>query len=140
MKLELEQELSISQVAERTGISAHSLRFYEREGLMLSPRISRDGGGRRRYKQADVEWLGLCIKFRASGMPIAQIRRYAELVRQGMGNEQERLAILREHQQRTVSQIAQLNDCLELISRKVDTYEQHLRAGTAQQLWSVETT
>lgn len=134
--MDTDQELSIGQVAERTGLSISSLRFYEREGLLLSTRVARDNGGRRRYSPADVEWLGICTKLRASGMPIEQIRRFAELVRQGPGNEHERLKILREHQQRVAVQVAHLNDCLELINWKVDVYEQHLEQGTAQHLWT----
>ncbi len=99
---------------------------------MLSPRIARDQGGRRRYKEVDIEWLGFCIKLRESGMPLAQIKRYAELVRQGTGNEQERLALLRNHQQQTLSQIAQLNECLDLISRKADRYEESLARKTTE--------
>ncbi|WP_081754748.1 MerR family transcriptional regulator [Paenibacillus durus] len=134
--MDTDQELSIGQVAERTGLSIPSLRFYEREGLLLSTRVARDNGGRRRYSPADVEWLGICTKLRASGMPIAQIKRFAELVRQGPGNEHERLNILREHQQRVAVQVAELNDCLELINWKVGVYEQHLEQGTAQHLWT----
>ncbi|AHV99161.1 MerR family transcriptional regulator [Paenibacillus sabinae] len=134
--MDTDQELSIGQVAERTGLSISSLRFYEREGLLLSTRVARDNGGRRRYSPADVEWLGICTKLRASGMPIEQIRRFAELVRQGPGNEHERLKILREHQQRVAVKVTHLNDCLELINWKVDVYEQHLEQGTAQHLWT----
>ncbi|WP_145028398.1 MerR family transcriptional regulator [Paenibacillus sp. Y412MC10] len=134
--MDTNQELTIGQVTERTGLSVHSLRFYEREGLLLSTRIARDSGGRRRYSPADIEWLGICTKLRASGMPLSQIKRYAELVRQGRGNEHERLEILLEHQRRIAAQVAELNDCMELINWKVDVYEQHLEQGTAQHLWT----
>lgn len=136
LRMDNNKELSIGQVAEHTGLSVHSLRFYEREGLLLSTRITRDNGGRRRYSPADVEWLGICTKLRASGMPTAQIKQFAELVRQGPGNERERLGILHEHQRRVAAQVSQLNDCLELINWKVDVYEQHLEQGTAQYLWT----
>ncbi|MET3851456.1 MerR family transcriptional regulator [Paenibacillus sp. OAE614] len=136
MEMDTNQELTIGQVTERTGLSVHSLRFYEREGLLLSTRIARDSGGGRRYSPADIEWLGICTKLRASGMPLSQIKRYAELVRQGRGNEHERLEILLEHQRRIAAQVAELNDCMELINWKVDVYEQHLEQGTAQHLWT----
>lgn len=114
--------LSIGQVAERTGLSVHALRFYEREGILANP-VRRDAGGRRVYSEDDVEWLTLCIILRASGMPLPAIRRYTELVRQGDGNEHERLALLRRHQADVTEQIARLAECLDLIRFKVGVYE-----------------
>jgi DNA-binding transcriptional MerR regulator len=83
--------LSIGQVAERTGLSAHTVRFYERAGQFAEPvqRIA----GRRVFSEEHVEWLALCSILRASGMPLAAIRAYAQLVRQGDGTEPERLAL-----------------------------------------------
>lgn len=132
----IEQEFTIGDVAERTGLSAHALRFYEREGL-LAGRVRRQSG-QRRYSASDLEWIGICVKLRESGMPLAAIRRFAELVRVGPGNEHERLALLRAHQKRIVTQIAQLNDCLDVINWKVGIYERHLAQGTAQHLWTAD--
>jgi DNA-binding transcriptional MerR regulator len=136
---EQEARLGIGDVAERTGLSVHALRFYEREGLMLSQHVTRGTGGHRRYTPMDVKWLVLCIKLRASGMPLAQIRRYAGLVREGPGNEQERLHLLREQQARVEHQLADLQACLQIITRKVGIYEQHLADGTSQDPWDVTT-
>lgn len=133
--IQQQNKLSIGEVAERSGLSVHSLRFYEREGLLLSTRIARDEGGRRRYSEVDVEWLYICTRLRASGMPIAQIRRFAELVRIGPGNEHERLDILKEHQQRVVSQMEHLNDCLEVITLKTNVYENYLNRNESEQTW-----
>lgn len=134
--MDTNQNLTISEVAELTGLSAHALRFYEREGLLLSDKVMRGSRGHRRYSPSDLEWLDICIKLRSSGMPLIQIKRFAELVRQGAGNEQERLKILQEHQQRIVHTMEQLSDCLELINWKVGIYEEHLKQGTAQHLWT----
>ena len=103
--------LTIGQVAERTGLSVHALRFYEREGLLAEP-VQRGRNGHRRYSQDDVEWLTLCTRFRTAGMPLSTIRRYADLVRQGPGNEADRLALLRRHQDEVASQIRALTDRL----------------------------
>jgi DNA-binding transcriptional MerR regulator len=132
---ETEPGLSIGQAARRTGISVHALRFYEREGLLASP-VARMAGSRRVYRELDLEWLDLCIKLRSSGMPLAAIRRYTELVRQGPGNEHDRLTILREHQQRMTDQIAALNACLEMITFKVKLYEESLPAGSTDPIWA----
>lgn len=126
--------LSIGQVAQRTGLSVHTLRLYEREGLLASE-VRRDGSGRRVYSAWDVEWLANCVRFRASGMPLTTISRLAQLVRDGSGNEAERLTLLREHQRHIAGQLTQLHDTLELINGKVASYEQHLAAGASGDPW-----
>lgn len=119
---DIEPRLSIGEVAERTGLSVHALRFYEREGLLAGP-IRRDPGGRRVYHEDDVGWLTVCVILRGSGMPLPQIRRYTELVRAGEGNEADRLGVLREHRERVLDQMDQLRKCLDLINYKVAVYE-----------------
>ncbi|MEU7848531.1 MerR family transcriptional regulator [Micromonospora parva] len=126
--------LSIGQVAQRTGLSVHTLRLYERAGLLASE-VQRDGSGRRVYSAWDVEWLTNCVKFRASGMPLATIGRLAQLVREGGGNEAERLDLLRAHRRHITEQLARLRDCLELIDGKVVSYERHLAAGAPGDPW-----
>jgi DNA-binding transcriptional MerR regulator len=123
-------ELSIGQVAERTGLSVHALRFYEREGVFLSP-IRRAAGSRRVYTEDDVDWLTLCTILRGAGMPLEDIRRYTELVRAGGGNEPERLALLRQHKKRVREQQQKLDRCLDLIRFKIGIYEDILAGGTA---------
>jgi DNA-binding transcriptional MerR regulator len=131
------QRLTIGQVAERTELSVDALRFYEREGLLTNP-VRRDGAGRRVYEESDVEWLNICSRLRASGMPLRAIRDYAALVRAGAGNESARLDLLREHQDRVAARMRELTECYDLISYKVKIYEQHLAEGDADQLWSPE--
>jgi DNA-binding transcriptional MerR regulator len=132
----LEDELGIGDVARRTGLSVHALRFYEREGLLLSQHVARGTGGHRRYSPEEVNWLRICTKLRRSGMPLAKIRRFAELVREGPGNEQQRLELLREQQRHVENQLAELGECLRIISRKVGVYEQHVADGTAQHVYT----
>jgi DNA-binding transcriptional MerR regulator len=131
--------LSIGQVAERTGLSVHALRFYEREGLLADP-VRRESNGRRVYTEEDVDWLNMCIKFRSSGMPLDTIRKYTDLVRQGAGNEADRLALLKSHQDHVRAQIEELNECLNVITWKVDIYQEHVNAGTADCLWVTPST
>lgn len=128
-------ELSIGQVADRTGLSVHALRLYEREGLLAGP-VRRRTNGHRVYSEWDVEWLLYCTRFRASGMPLATLRRFAELVRDGPGNEDERLALLRRHRQVVLDRIAELTACLDVITYKVEVYEEHVAQGSASDLWS----
>ncbi|MFF8727093.1 MerR family transcriptional regulator [Streptomyces sp. NPDC015171] len=128
------EPLSIGEVAGRTGLSVHALRFYEREGLLVGP-VRRTSGGRRRYTAADVDWLLICVRLRESAMPLADLKRFAELVRQGPGNEAERLRLLDAHQQRVEARIRALEDCRSLIAWKVGVYAEHLDRGEAGGLW-----
>ncbi|MER7010827.1 MerR family transcriptional regulator [Saccharopolyspora sp. NPDC000359] len=128
------ESLSIGDVAERTGLSVHALRFYEREGLLVGP-VHRTAGGRRRYTASDVDWLQICVKLRESGMPLADLKRFADLVRRGPGNEAERLRLLDDHRQRVEAQIEALEDCRSLIAWKVGVYAEHLARGSASGLW-----
>jgi DNA-binding transcriptional MerR regulator len=77
----------------------------------------------------------MCIKFRSSGMPLETIRQYTELVRQGSGNEQARLELLRSHQDHIAAQIADLQESLRVITHKVSIYEEHVAAGTPSCEW-----
>ncbi|MFF3772056.1 MerR family transcriptional regulator [Streptomyces sp. NPDC002232] len=133
------EPMSIGEVAERTGLTVHALRFYEREGLLVGP-VRRTSGGRRRYTTVDVEWLQICVRLRESGMPLADLKRFAELVRQGQGNEAERLRLLDAHRQRVEEQIHALEECRSLITWKVAVYAEHLARGKAEGLWAPTTT
>ena len=130
-----EAGLSIAKAARRTGVSAHTLRYYERAGLVVTP-VDRTVGGRRRYHQLDLEWINICTRLRATGMPISSIRRYAELVSAGRGNEQERLALLEGHRADVTAKLAEVQDNLKLIDHKIDVYRGRLEAGDADQLWA----
>ncbi|MEU6979418.1 MerR family transcriptional regulator [Streptomyces sp. NPDC046371] len=128
------ESLSIGEVAKRTGLSVHALRFYEREGLLVGP-VHRTAGGRRRYTSFDVDWLLICVRLRESGMPLSELKQFAELVRHGPGNEAERLRLLDAHQQRVEAQIQALEECRSVIAWKVGVYAEHLARGEAGGLW-----
>ena len=128
----MDQGLTIAEVAERTGLTAHTLRYYERDGLMLGE-VGRSASGHRRYTDQDLTWIDLITRLRATGMPIRDVRRYAALVREGDGNEVERLTLLRDHRQRVLAQLAETQEHLGAIDRKIGIYvdrlEQIGRAG-----------
>lgn len=127
--------LSIAEAARRTGVSVHTLRYYERAGLVVTA-VDRTAGGRRRYHQLDLDWIGICTRLRATGMPIRTIRRYAELVSAGPGNEQERLAVLEAHRVEVTARLARTRENLKLIDHKIDVYRGRLAAGDADRLWA----
>jgi DNA-binding transcriptional MerR regulator len=113
-------ELTIAEVAGRTGLTRHTLRYYERDGLMLG--VGRAGSGHRRYSERDLGWIELITKLRATGMPIREVRCYAELVRAGDGNEDERLALLRAHRERVRAQLETMAAYLDAIDMKISYY------------------
>ena len=113
--------LSISDAAQLTGLSAHTLRYYERAGLMLDP-VERAPSTHRRYSEAEIRWVTLLTKLRATGMPIRRIREYAELVRAGEGNEAERLALLEAHRDAVIEQLDAIRRNLEAIDYKIEIY------------------
>ena len=117
--------LSIAEAAERTGLSPDTLRYYENDGLMLRP-VERSSTGHRRYSEGDLTWLNLLTCLRGTGMPIREIRRYAELVRSGDGNEQERLDLLRAHRLQVLAQLAEVQEHLGAIDRKIGIYTDKL--------------
>jgi len=127
--------LSIAEAARRTGVSAHTLRYYERAGLVITT-VDRTAGGRRRYQQQDLNWITVCTKLRATGMPIRTIRRYAQLVSAGPGNEQERLAVMEAHRADVTAKLAEIKENLKVIDHKIDVYRGRLAAGDADQLWA----
>jgi DNA-binding transcriptional MerR regulator len=130
-----EAGLSIAEAAGRTGLSVHTLRYYERAGLVVTA-VDRTAGGRRRYRQLDLDWINVCTRLRATGMPIRSIRRYAQLVGAGPGNEPERLALLEAHRAEVTARLAELQDNLTLIDHKIGVYRGRLAAGDADQLWA----
>lgn len=127
--------LTIAEAARRTGVSAHTLRYYERAGLVITG-VDRTSGGRRRYRQRDLDWITLCTKLRATGMPIKAIRRYAELVSEGAGNEEQRLALMEAHRAEVLAKVAELEENLMLIEHKIDVYRRRVQAGDADRLWA----
>lgn len=111
---------TISEVVVLTGLTAHTLRWYERIGLM--PHIDRSHTGQRRYRNRDLDWLDLVGKLRLTGMPVADMVRYAELVREGDHTYSERFELLKQTRQDVLSRIAELQDTLNVLDRKINFY------------------
>jgi DNA-binding transcriptional MerR regulator len=126
MAMETSTDLTIAEAAAEAGVSVHTLRYYERAGL-LTP-IERNGSGHRRFSPEDLEWIVVCTRLRATGMPIRRIRQYADLVRAGDGNEAERLALLEAHREEVRERLREVRRHLELIDYKIDLYTERLAA------------
>jgi DNA-binding transcriptional MerR regulator len=120
--------LTIAEAAERTGLTTHTLRYYERDGLMLRE-VDRSATGHRRYTEQDLGWIELLTCLRGTGMPISDVRRYAALVRAGDGTETERLELLREHRRRVLAELARVQEHLGAIDRKIGIYVDKLETS-----------
>jgi DNA-binding transcriptional MerR regulator len=119
-----ERELSIAEAAEISGLSAHTLRYYERAGL-LEP-VCRNRSGHRRYREADLERITFLARLRATRMPIREVRRYAELMQAGEATNAERLALLEAHRCAVLAGLETTARSLELIEWKIRFYKERL--------------
>jgi DNA-binding transcriptional MerR regulator len=111
---------SPAQTAEKTGFSIDTLRYYEKIGLL--DRIDRTAAGRRRFSSDDVGFLGVLRCLRDTGMPIAEMRRYAELARGGAETVGERVAVLETHDERIDRQIEALRAQQQHLRDKIRYY------------------
>lgn len=110
---------SIAEVAEKVGVSAHTLRYYERIGLLD---VDRRPSGHRRYTQRDIDRVVFITRLRSTCMAIRDIQHYFRLVDQGPSTEQERLAVLLAHRSSVEERIARLESALEAIEHKIAVY------------------
>ncbi|MDQ0990646.1 MerR family transcriptional regulator [Streptomyces sp. V3I7] len=111
---------TISEVVAVTGLTAHTLRWYERIGLM--PHVDRSHTGQRRYSNRDLDWLDLVTKLRLTGMPVADMVRYAQLVREGEHTYGERHELLESTRRDVLARISELRDTLAVLDRKISLY------------------
>jgi DNA-binding transcriptional MerR regulator len=118
---------TISEVAAFTGLSAHTLRWYERIGLM--PHIDRSHTGQRRFTNRDLDWLAFVGKLRLTGMPVADMVRYAELVRAGDHTFEERQELLRATREDVRRRIDELRSTLAVLDFKIEFYADARRAS-----------
>ncbi|MFF5172134.1 MerR family transcriptional regulator [Micromonospora sp. NPDC000089] len=117
-----ETSFSVGEAAERVGLTTYTLRWYEQEGLVAP--VGRDSAGRRRYTEGDVDWLRLLTRLRRTGMPVRDMRRYAELARQGDRTLGARRALFEAHRARVLARMAQLEEDLKVLDHKIEIYRE----------------
>jgi DNA-binding transcriptional MerR regulator len=115
-----ERVLSVGEAAARVGLTTYTLRWYEQEGLVAP--VGRDSAGRRRYTEDDLNWLVLLTRLRRTGMPVRDMRRYAELARQGDRTRAARRALFEAHRVRVLARMAELEEDLKVLNYKIETY------------------
>ncbi len=119
--------LTIADVSHRTGLSAPTLRWYEREGLL--PRVRRGSDRRRKYTENEAQLLTLIARLRATGMPTEEMRFFTTLLAGGAGTHGRRLALLERHEARIQNQMAELETSLEVLRAKADHYRSLIAEG-----------
>jgi DNA-binding transcriptional MerR regulator len=112
--------LTIQEAAEVTDLTVHTLRYYERIGLLMP--IGRAANGHRRYSQQDISLIKSLNKWRQTGMPLVDIQRYVRLLQEGETTAAERRMILETHRETVVAQMEELQATLELIDYKIQRY------------------
>jgi DNA-binding transcriptional MerR regulator len=115
-------KLTIQEAAEATGLSAHTLRYYERIGL-IHP-IDREENTRRQYTVDDIGWIDFLTKLRATGMSIRDMQKYAELQRRGDETLPQRLEMLKALRDNVEQHIDELHEHLKLVQYKIQIYGQ----------------
>ncbi|MEE9454230.1 MAG: MerR family transcriptional regulator [Paracoccaceae bacterium] len=120
--------MKISEVAERTGLSISVIRFYEKSGLC--PPIERGSDGKRTFSAIDTDWLVLLASLRATGMPMSDMRAFAELYASGDEKIGERKAALLAHRQGLEARQTELDRCRAILDRKLEIYDGILEGRT----------
>ena len=116
---DLPEQLTIAEASELTGLTAHTLRYYERIGLL---QVGRDAAGYRSYDQQAMARIVFISRLRASGMPIGTLSHYLDLVLQGDDTEPERLALMQDHRAGIQQQLHDLQLALAVTDYKIAAY------------------
>ncbi|WP_138932854.1 MerR family transcriptional regulator [Roseovarius arcticus] len=112
--------MKIGDLAKRTGLSAHTIRYYERIGLL--PRADRDFSGRRDYDVSILVWVEFLGRLKTTGMTIREMLRYANLRAKGADTAPERRALLEAHREKVRAHVAELEACLIVLDTKIGSY------------------
>ncbi|WP_321339887.1 MerR family transcriptional regulator [Breoghania sp.] len=112
--------MKIGELAKRSGLSAHTIRYYERIGLL--PLADRDRSGQRNYDASILTWIRFLDRLKTTGMPIREMLRYAELRQHGNGTEAARRELLEKHREHVRTHLAELEACLHVLDTKIAGY------------------
>ncbi|MBC3796054.1 MerR family transcriptional regulator [Acetobacterium tundrae] len=114
--------MTIKEAAEITGISIDNLRYYERIGLF--PEVPRTASGMRDYDEMSLNWIDFAMRFKRGGMSLEAIREYIQLALQGESTKPARKEILLDAKKDQEKKMAEIQESLDVINYKLDTYEQ----------------
>ena len=114
--------MTIKEAAKRTGISIDNLRYYERIGLV--PEVPRTESGIRNYDEMAISWIEFAMRFKKAGVSLEAIREYIQLALQGLSTKDARLEILLDTKSELEKKLKDIQDTLDVVNYKIDTYEQ----------------
>lgn len=120
-------EYTIGEVAKKTGISAYTLRYYDKEGLLFF--VERNESGQRIFKESDLDWLNEITILKNAGVPIKKIKSYMDWYRDGDPNYDKRLTLFHEQKADVSKKIEQLQEYLEMLNFKIWYYEKQQKEG-----------
>lgn len=123
----MNEQFTIGQVAEKTGLSIHTIRYYEKEGIL--PIVKRNESGIRIFEYEDIQWINFLHCLRSTGMPIAQIKNYASLTMQGDPSGSNRLEILKRQKEKIEEQVNVLKTHIDLLNRQMSWYPRLKKAN-----------
>ena len=112
--------MSIGELAKRAGLTAYTLRYYERIGLL--PYASRGVSGMRDYDESILGWIEFLGRLKTTGMPIRDMLRYAELRTIGASTMIERRELLEKHRDHIRVRLSELQTCLQVLDTKITGY------------------
>ena len=122
---------SIQEVSNKTGLTAHTLRYYEKEGLISG--VERSQGGFRQYTDEDLERLGLICCLKNTGLSIQEIARFVQLTHEGDHTLEERVELLRAHREQVLARMAEMQKHLEKVTWKLNFFTEKLKAYEASE-------
>ena len=121
---------TIQEVSKKTGLTAHTLRYYEKEGLLSG--VERTQGGFRQYTDEDLERLGLICCLKNTGMSIQEIARFVQLTHEGDHTLKERVQMLKDHREQVIERITEMQKYLDKVTWKINFFSEKLRAYEAE--------
>lgn len=122
--------MNIKQAAEVTGVSIDNLRYYERIGLI--PEVPRTTSGIRDYDEMSLHWIEFAMRFKRAGMPLESIREYIQLALKGESAKEARREILLETKEKLEQKVSVIQESLDVINYKLDTYDKKCEPVTKE--------
>lgn len=119
----------IGQIAEKLGLTAHTLRFYDKEGLL--PFVKKNSAGFRVFDENDVDWLIVIECLKATGMPLKNIKKYIDLCQVGDETLKVRLEMFQEQKKQIEKQMIELQQYMEKINFKIAYYTEAVKYGSS---------
>jgi DNA-binding transcriptional MerR regulator len=118
---DMEKTYTIQEISKQTGLTVHTLRYYEKIGLLQG--IHRDANGYRQYGESDIAWIHFLLRLRETGMNIRDMKRFSDLRSQGESTIRERRELLEAHRSKVLDQMNELRNHLVMIEAKIDDYK-----------------